>query len=213
MGFGLGSIASAVGGFMTSGTGSALTSAYVNNYFNKKAAKKQFSYTKSLIDYENEYNSPTNQRARLEEAGYNPNLALNGVNVQSATGSAPTVQPTKLDLLSAYNLEAQYDLLKEQQKLTKTTAAKNSADVDKIDEQTETERLRNAKLRKDLKFYEETGIDPDSWQGNAFKPIWNTSQKVHDWAIRNLETPDNDYFWNLRMKRAREEYNRRFRKK
>lgn len=96
--------------------------AVANNYFNKKAAKKQLGYTKDLIDYENEYNLPVNQRARLEEAGYNPNLALNGVNVQSATGSAPQVKPTQLDMLQAYNLEAQNELLQSQEKLTNQNA-------------------------------------------------------------------------------------------
>lgn len=121
MGFGLsslGSLVSSVGGFLGSSGGSAIGQTVLNGYFNRKAASKQYGYTKSLIDYENEYNLPVNQRARLEEAGYNPNLALNGVNVQSATGSAPQVKPTQLDLLGAYNLEAQNDLLKAQRAYT-----------------------------------------------------------------------------------------------
>lgn len=121
MGFGIGSISSAlssVGSFFGSSGGSAIAQAVLNNYFNKKAASKQYGYTKSLIDYENAYNLPVNQRARLEEAGYNPNLALNGVNVQSATGSAPQVKPALVDMLGAYNLEQQNRLLGKQVDLT-----------------------------------------------------------------------------------------------
>lgn len=143
MGFGLGkAISSAVGkvfggssgslsglaggadGLLYSGLVSGLESG-LNTLSNAYAARQQWKYDKKLMDYQNEYNLPVNQRARLEEAGYNPNLALNGVNVQSATASAPQVKPSQVDMLQAYNLEQQNELLRAQTKLTDNNSLLN----------------------------------------------------------------------------------------
>lgn len=164
MGFSL----SGFGDFISS-AGSAIVQGLVNGYYNKKAASQSFDYTKSLIDYENEYNKPVNVRARLEEAGYNPNLALNGINVQSATGSAPQVKPTQIDLLAAYNLDAQYELLRAQRNLANQNTAvaesakdKNDAEAEKIAEQTKGIEIKNEIEQAGLDFYKETGIPPGS---------------------------------------------------
>ena len=142
MGFGLGkAISSAVGkvfggssgslsglaggadGLLYSGLVSGLESG-LNTLSNSYAARQQWKYDKKLMDYQNQYNLPVNQRARLEEAGYNPNLALNGVNVQSASASAPNVQPSRFDMLQAYNLEQQNELLRKQAELTDENTAR-----------------------------------------------------------------------------------------
>lgn len=112
--------ASALGGLGGLGYSALLSSVEtgINTLSNSYASRQQWKYDKKLMDYQNQYNLPVNQRARLEEAGYNPNLALNGVNVQSASASAPQVKPALVDMLGAYNLEQQNRLLGKQVDLT-----------------------------------------------------------------------------------------------
>lgn len=158
---------SGFGNFVSS-VGSNAVNSLVNSYFNNKAARKQFNYTKSLIDYENQYNLPVNQRARLEEAGYNPNLALNGVNVQSVTGSAPQVKPAQVDLLQAYNLEAQNELLRAQRNLTVDNSLLAQEKWNDVRSKVQLAQYNLDYAEAEHKLWEKTGKIPQSY----YKSDW-----------------------------------------
>lgn len=59
------------------------------NAMNYKIAQENNAFNERMIDKQNEYNSAKNQRKRLEEAGLNPYLMLDGGSAGIAT-SAPT---------------------------------------------------------------------------------------------------------------------------
>lgn len=118
-----GAIAGAIG-MQALNFGSSIGSAAGQYYFDKKAAERNFQYSKDLADYENNlnlinqarawelYNSPSAQVRNLRKAGLNPNLAYgNGINA-----SMPSVQtgvhPASLMSGSAgHNLQFQATLL------------------------------------------------------------------------------------------------------
>lgn len=57
------------------------------NAYNREMSDLQFQRELQIMNFQNEYNSPINQRKRLEEAGYNPNF------VDAANMSADAVAP------------------------------------------------------------------------------------------------------------------------
>lgn len=57
----------------------------MNNDFNANEAQKQRDYQTSMWEREAEYNSASMQRQRLEDAGLNPYLMLNGGNAGAAS--------------------------------------------------------------------------------------------------------------------------------
>lgn len=59
----------------------------LQGYQNRKAAQKANKYNYTAWQLQNEYNTPKEQRERLEEAGYNPNLWY----TQGNTGNAGTL--------------------------------------------------------------------------------------------------------------------------
>ena len=64
------------------------------NEYNKEMYEDQKEFTWEMWNATNEYNSAKNQRARLIEAGYNPNVLASAGNAGIATGSsAPSAQP------------------------------------------------------------------------------------------------------------------------
>lgn len=63
-----------------------------NNY---RIAQENNAFNERMIDKMNEYNSAKNQRARLEEAGLNPYLMMNGGSAGTAT-TAPTADTSSV---------------------------------------------------------------------------------------------------------------------
>ena len=61
----------------------------MNNQFNERMAMQQRDFQENMWNKENEYNSASAQRQRLEEAGLNPYLMMNG----GSAGSAQSVGP------------------------------------------------------------------------------------------------------------------------
>lgn len=65
--------------------------AQMNNEFNERMMEKQMAWNEEMWNKQNEYNTASNQRKRLEEAGFNPQLMMNGGSAGTAT-SANSVQ-------------------------------------------------------------------------------------------------------------------------
>lgn len=75
--------------------------------FNADQAAKQMNWQKDMWNAANEYNSPYNQRQRLEAAGINPYMAMGNISTGTATStpsgasasapSAPQINPVGID--------------------------------------------------------------------------------------------------------------------
>lgn len=75
----------------------------MNNDFNAREAQKARDFQLDMWNRENEYNSASSQRKRLEEAGYNPYMSdaqagsaagMSGTSAASAAGAAPQIPYT-----------------------------------------------------------------------------------------------------------------------
>lgn len=99
---GLGSVLSgAVGAKTVSDTNKTnLKINQMNNDFNAREAQKARDFQLDMWNKENEYNSASSQRKRLEEAGYNPYMSdaqagtatgMSGTSAATAAGAAPQV--------------------------------------------------------------------------------------------------------------------------
>lgn len=64
------------------------------NAYNREMSDLQFQRELQIMNFQNEYNSPINQRKRLEEAGYNPNF-VDAANM-SADAVAPETAPYEM---------------------------------------------------------------------------------------------------------------------
>lgn len=74
--------------------------AQMNNQFNERMMEKQMAYNTDMFNRQNDWNSATEQRKRLEQAGLNPYLMMNGGNAGTAANtlgvSAPTAAPASV---------------------------------------------------------------------------------------------------------------------
>lgn len=102
---GLGSVISgAVGAKTTSDTNKTnLKINQMNNDFNAREAQKARDFQLDMWNKENEYNSASSQRKRLESAGYNPYMndaqagtaaGMSGTSAATAAGAAPQIPYT-----------------------------------------------------------------------------------------------------------------------
>lgn len=62
----------------------------MNNEFNERMMKKQMDYNTMMWNKQNAYNSPVAQRQRIEEAGFNPYMMMNGGSAGNATSMGST---------------------------------------------------------------------------------------------------------------------------
>ena len=75
---------SAIGNAITGGA-----SARKQYQYQSKLMDKQNNFALSMYNMDNRYNSPVMQRARLEEAGLNPNLMYGNGGIQNTSSGAP----------------------------------------------------------------------------------------------------------------------------
>lgn len=68
--------------------------AQMNNEFNERMLQKQMDYNTDMWNKENEYNSAESQRKRLEDAGLNPYLMMNGGSAGTASSAQGVTPPT-----------------------------------------------------------------------------------------------------------------------
>lgn len=62
----------------------------MNNEFNERMMQKQMDYNTMMWNKQNAYNTPSEQRARLESAGMNPYMMLNGGSAGNAQAAGST---------------------------------------------------------------------------------------------------------------------------
>ena len=102
---GIGSVVSgAIGAKTTADTNKTnLKINQMNNDFNAREAQKARDFQLDMWNRENQYNSSSSQRKRLEEAGYNPYMSdaqagvasgMSGTSAASAAGAAPQIPYT-----------------------------------------------------------------------------------------------------------------------
>lgn len=156
--------------------------AQMNNEFNERMMQKQMDYNTEMWEKENEYNSAANQRKRLEEAGLNPSLMMNGGSAgiaQSANGVSPAqangvqVQAFRPDfsgIAQAAQTAAQMSLQKDM----------NVAQINNLNAQADVARAR---AMADIgKVYEET------------KNLKVRNQFEHSLQMMNLQKMNQDYY-------------------
>lgn len=155
--------------------------AQLNNQFQERMMDKQISYNWDVM----KYNSASNQRKRLEEAGLNPYMMLNGGNagtgqgtgVTAPSGSVPTMQPYQPDFSgvgSAFTARSQQliDKMLAESQADKTNAEAEGIKIDnrtrdnmnlvmlrKLEEETDNEKLK--------KFYQGLQLNILEGQKNA----------------------------------------------
>lgn len=107
--------------------------------YNQQLAEQDYQRNIEMWNYQNEYNSPTQQMARLRAAGLNPNLVYGGGNVSGLTTSnAP-------EMSSATYSPAQYRAPSyEALRLSKVSSY----------QQLENQALQNEKIRQNIKLAE-----------------------------------------------------------
>lgn len=126
----------------------AITTSVVNNAAKKKQARR--ARQQALEDWNrvNEYNHPKNQRKRMQEAGYNPNLFYG----QGTVGAAEQVHQTE-----PFRTEIDHDALFKTGMAAYIGFQQHKAGMDKIQEETEGHRIQNekerAKLMAELQYY------------------------------------------------------------
>lgn len=99
----VGDVASAIGGAISTNKTNKANMAInqMNNEFNASEAEKARQFQLDMWNRTNEYNSASAQRSRLEEAGLNPYLMMNGGSAgtaQSSGSSAPASASTPLSM-------------------------------------------------------------------------------------------------------------------
>lgn len=106
----IGAGASVLGGLLGSSNQSSanktnLRIAQMNNEFNERMLQKQMDYNTEMWEKQTDYDSAVNQRKRLEEAGLNPYLMMNGGSAGSVSSqsspSTPTASPVQVQPNSA----------------------------------------------------------------------------------------------------------------
>lgn len=124
---GLGSVISgAIGAKSTSDANKAnLKINQMNNDFNAREAQKARDFQLDMWNKENEYNSASSQRKRLENAGYNPYMGdaqagtstgMSGTSAASAAGAAPQISYTPDFQSVGVNLASALKMMSEKKK-------------------------------------------------------------------------------------------------
>lgn len=88
----VGPVASAIGGAVSTNKANKTNMAInqMNNEFNAAEAEKARQFQSDMWNRTNEYNSASAQRSRLEEAGLNPYLMMNGASAGTAQSAGST---------------------------------------------------------------------------------------------------------------------------
>jgi hypothetical protein len=128
------------------GAGGSILSG-VSNLFGTSQANKA---NLELMKYQNEWNKPVNQIARLKEAGLNPNL-IYGANGNVAAGGtsapAPSMMPYRFDFMRQAGQDLAADI-----ELKKSQAEKNRAEANQANQNVVESGTRISKMEAETEF-------------------------------------------------------------
>ena len=157
--------------------------AQMNNEWSERMMDKQNAYNTDMWNKTNEYNSAVNQRKRLEEAGLNPYMMLNGGSAGSASSqtsaginapSTPNIVPQNFDFLGSLSDRV-------------TSAMSSMADLENKNEITHGLRIENK--------YKAANLIADIWnkQENAKSVVEKTNyQKLINSVFSENNRIDNE---------------------
>lgn len=134
-----------------------------NNQWSEQMMQKQMDYNTLMWEKNNQYNSAAAQRARLEQAGLNPYLMMNGGSAGTATAASspslpspttPTMQPMRYDFSNIANSIADFQRIKIEQQTADSSnrltdmqsdwyGAKTMVEIGKALAETKNTHLRN----------------------------------------------------------------------
>lgn len=72
------------------------------NQFNREERIAAQNWQKQMLDYQNAYNTPLEQRKRMQEAGYNPYLSQISPNLSAGASSSPQASSAGAGSIGAY---------------------------------------------------------------------------------------------------------------
>lgn len=84
--------------------------AQMNNEWSERMMQKQMDYNTDMWNKTNLYNDPSNQRARLEKAGLNPSLMMNGGSAGIASAASGPSLPSPSQAVMQPNRYQFYDI-------------------------------------------------------------------------------------------------------
>lgn len=122
---------------------------------NSLSARKARKEQRKLIDYQNEYNSPRNQRKLLSEAGLNPSLMFNQNLASSAVSNQnPSIPQADFSGLSGTDpmMLLNAKLLEAEIRKTDSETNKNNSESGKLD-------LESAKLELENDLLDQYGVE------------------------------------------------------
>lgn len=152
------------------------------NAYNDDAADKAMEQQQSLIDAQNQYNSPANQMSLLSDAGLNPLLAYNslGSSVQQSSGEPHIAEHDYIrsteDTISAVNMIAQTLM--------------------------QSEQLRKLKLQNDLSEYKLTEENPLKLTLLSENVDWLHEKVGLSQEQLSRLTETHDYYTNMWLKNS-----------
>ena len=173
------------------GAAGALLGSALQNSSNASMDKETREWQEYMYDKNNNYNTPANQRRRLEDAGINPALAFQSGNTGVAASSPSAVQHTPADYSAlGSGLSASAQLLLAE----RSTDAQNEL----TRSQTEAQRISNVTLYaehlvglyKALNEAEKSGADTEfiRWQINRGKALLDSELDRNYAEIENLSS-------------------------
>lgn len=140
-------------GFSTSGN---IISGAFNYLYNKNLMRQQYNYNLDLWNKQNEYNSPTAQMQRLQEAGLNPNLVY-GSGAAGASGNATSANGSSAPSTSGASFNPQLSALSEINQLrsaldvNESVANRNNAEASLANQRALTEPVNRQYIESQTK--------------------------------------------------------------
>lgn len=192
------------------GAGSSMLGGLFSNLSNKRENRKnrQFAHDEAVLaherqleimDKQNEWNSPANQRQLLQEGGYNPNALFSGGATSISTGASGGAQASQPSAIPQQNI------VDPQGVASLINAVSDAKLKDKqgkqLDQQTLGQELQNSYDTIRNQIYEKFGMLREEYGLNLIdsERALNDSSRL----LKNVETSlDFDELFNLRPKQA-----------